>query len=667
MSKPKSSKRRAKSNSSKRKKQTPTTSAAPPSNIEPEPTEKVSNHLKFSTILLVVVPFIAVISYFAWSALNPESEAEKISNAKPASAANGKGTRKKKSDAATPATRDVAPTSGNESWNRPCLAENAWASEDDLAETWSLMDDPSRDGWNTEVLSRQVGEQLNHLKKLLTSDKPLEAKTVQSMVAKDVSVHPLRPENLKTIFEGDSLQIRRANLEASANASQTQPATVGPEYFANQLKAMLEAYTDREAMRLKIKVLKIEKNDSEIATHQTVEIFGATESGLKETNALWIARWQADGDSMRLKEIRVAEYETVDRADKKTLFLDCTESALGGTDSFRKQLLQGYDRWLERSQFNRFYSILGNPGIAICDVNSDGLEDMYVCQEGGLPNLLYLQNPDGTLRDASSESGADWLQSSSTALILDLDNDGHNDLAVGVLGGVVVARGNGNGQFEVQTVLECSDHVLALAAADYDRDGLVDIYAGAYMPRDLDRDSEEFGAPGLAANGIAYSNFDRAGAANSLFRNESAGAAWNFRDVTEASGLSVNNQRLTLAASWEDFDNDGDQDLYVANDFGLNNLYRNDTEPGGQGTFVDISNDTQAEDNAFGMAITWADYDRDGWIDLYVSNMFSYAGHRITYQDQFQAKATDSVKKGFSDSRVAIRYSAIWANPMIRK
>ena len=93
------------------------------------------------------------------------------------------------------------------------------------------------------------------------------------------------------------------------------------------------------------------------------------------------------------------------------------------------------NHWLQRTQERRH--LLGSPGVAIGDVNGDGLEDLYLCQELGLPNLLFLQNPDGTLDDVSAAWGIDWLQHSRSALLVDLDNDKDQDLVVGFFGGLL--------------------------------------------------------------------------------------------------------------------------------------------------------------------------------------------------------------------------------------
>ncbi|MEE3198684.1 MAG: VCBS repeat-containing protein, partial [Planctomycetota bacterium] len=116
---------------------------------------------------------------------------------------------------------------------------------------------------------------------------------------------------------------------------------------------------------------------------------------------------------------------------------------------------------------------------------------------------------------------------------------------------------------------------------------------------------------------------------------------WTFTDITKESGLDQNNRRFSFAAAWEDYDQDGDADLYVANDFGRNNLYRND----GNLRFTDVAGEKNAEDSASGMSVSWSDYDRDGVMDLYVSNMFSAAGRRVTSQQLFKPGASALVRK----------------------
>jgi len=171
-----------------------------------------------------------------------------------------------------------------------------------------------------------------------------------------------------------------------------------------------------------------------------------------------------------------------------------------------------------------------------------------------------------------------------------------------------------------------------LSAVDYDNDGDLDLYVCVDIPPSV------LMRPGEQRTSFAYHDAEDGGA-NVLFRNDSKRGLWAFSNVTESCGLDVNNRRHSLAASWEDYDNDGDQDLYVGNDFGRNCLYRNDG-----GTFVEVAEEAGVVDQASGMSVSWGDYDRDGLMDLYVANMFSYAGSRITRQDLFKPEADETTR-----------------------
>ena len=100
-----------------------------------------------------------------------------------------------------------------------------------------------------------------------------------------------------------------------------------------------------------------------------------------------------------------------------------------------------------------------------------------------------------------------------------------------------------------------------------------------------------------------------------------------------------------MVMSVGDYDNDGDPDLYVANDFGRNNLYRNESDGKGGLRFVDAAAGEGAEDSASGMSVSWSDYDRDGLMDIYISNMFSAAGARVTSQELFKPRASGLVRR----------------------
>jgi VCBS repeat protein len=192
---------------------------------------------------------------------------------------------------------------------------------------------------------------------------------------------------------------------------------------------------------------------------------------------------------------------------------------------------------------------------------------------------------------------------------------------------LVLCANDGQGNFTPTNSLQAGTDAAfySLAAADYDLDGDLDVYAVRYVQSAY---GQSIPTPFQDA---------RNGPRNHLLRNDGG----VFTDVTDAVGLGQNNDRFSLAASWVDFDGDGDQDLYVANDFGRNNLYRNEG-----GTFTDVAAELGVEDQAAGMGVSWADVDQDGDLDLHVSNMFSSAGLRVAYQDEFRASSTAQARAG---------------------
>ena len=113
-----------------------------------------------------------------------------------------------------------------------------------------------------------------------------------------------------------------------------------------------------------------------------------------------------------------------------------------------------------------------------------------------------------------------------------------------------------------------------------------------------------------------------------------------FRDVTAASGLNQNNTRYSFCCGWSDYNRDGWPDLYVVNDFGRKNLYRNN----GDGTFTDVAAAGGVEDVGAGMSVSWLDYDNDGAEDLYVANMWTAAGERVSTQEIFKKDSSPEIR-----------------------
>jgi len=490
--------------------------------------------------------------------------------------------------------------------------------------------DPIKDGWETEAFSSAALDQLHHLEPLLLSPEAAGEEALAAIVTPGVASDPLRPENLEEIFNDGQLSVARLGDPALGGPTSIRGAAA----FLDQLKRLGEGNTP-DSTRLKMKIYRVEQLAATTSeTDVLVTVHRSTDSERKQINATWKCQWHTpEGEAPRLEKLHVTQYEEVIQPGSSTpLFEDGTAAVLGANDSYTGQFLVQTDQWRARLPRDLGLDAVANHGLAVGDINGDDLDDLYVCQQGGLPNRLFVQRPDGTLQDVSEGSGTDWLDYCSGALMVDLDNDGDRDLIVSQDFRMLVLSNDGSGIFTLEFGSSTKAQSFSLAAADYDNDGLVDFYICGYNPSASAMRSGAMGEP------IPFHDANNGGP-SMLWRNA---GNFIFEDVTAETGIDQNNTRFSFAAAWEDYDNDGDQDLYVANDYGRNCLYRNDG-----GIFSEVAPVMRVEDTSSGMSVSWSDFNNDGLMDLYTSNMFSSAGNRITYQRQFKPGVPEEIRRQF--------------------
>ena len=258
--------------------------------------------------------------------------------------------------------------------------------------------------------------------------------------------------------------------------------------------------------------------------------------------------------------------------------------------------------------------VRASSGSAVADVDGDGYEDIFLA--GSPDAILYRNNCDGTFTDVTEDAGLPrpYPAAATGALFFDYDNDGWPDLYVAaVAGGDRLFHNQGGGRFvDVTTSARIPPGRWAsmATAADYDRDGFLDLYV-------VRMGDHENGAPRPNYNA-------RNGVPSTLFHNNGDGT---FTDVTARAGVGATG--WDLAGAWGDYDDDGWPDLYVANEFGGNALYHNE----GNGTFTERSAAAGVSDGGAGMGVAWGDYDGDGRLDLFVSNMHANSGWALFHPD----------------------------------
>jgi hypothetical protein len=278
-------------------------------------------------------------------------------------------------------------------------------------------------------------------------------------------------------------------------------------------------------------------------------------------------------------------------------------------------------------------------GVAVVDYDSDGRLDIFFTNGAQLYdpapterppdksdrrywNRLYRQAADGTFADVTERAGLTGMPQNRYAMGVaagDYDNDGHVDLYVTGYGGNTLYRNRGDGTFaDVSGTAGVAASGWSASAGffDYDNDGKLDLFVTRYLDW-MFRKNRACGEnkPGLRAY-CHPDNFN--GAANILYRNNGDGT---FADVSAKAGIADANGK-GLGVAFADYDRDGFVDVYVANDSVQSFLYHND----GNGTFTEVGLlagvGFNEEGKTFaGMGVDFADYDNDGHPDIIVTDL----------------------------------------------
>jgi hypothetical protein len=286
-------------------------------------------------------------------------------------------------------------------------------------------------------------------------------------------------------------------------------------------------------------------------------------------------------------------------------------------------------------------------GCVWFDYNNSGLMSLYVVNGRPLDdsmhpyplkekpatpphNHLYRNNGNGRFTDVTEKAGLNPDMYGMAVAAADYDNDGHEDLLVTGYGKVILYHNDGNGHFTDVTEkagIKVDGWAISSTWLDYDKDGCVDLFVGRYVK--FDPKYRAFYAPTNYPGPLDYE-----GETNQLFHNNCDGT---FTDVTEKSGIGAYVGR-TMGVTAADFDNDGWDDIYVANDRTENFLFHNKHD----GTFEEVGNDTgtafgQNGESTSSMGPVFVDLEGRGVLDLWVTdghyNRLLHNTGKMTFED----------------------------------
>ncbi len=202
------------------------------------------------------------------------------------------------------------------------------------------------------------------------------------------------------------------------------------------------------------------------------EIAG-TGGGLQYRVGFWKQTW---------KQGQLTTFEPIEETlvtAAQPLFRDMTGAWFGGVKSFDEQMLRGIPYWRARLDSACGIDVYGNTGIAAGDIDGDGWDEIYVCQPAGLPNRLY-KNRNGRMEDITEAFGLGVLDETASALFLDLRNSGRQDLVALTVSGPQLFLNEGSRFRHRADAFRFANApqgaFTGMAAADYDRDGRVDLY-----------------------------------------------------------------------------------------------------------------------------------------------------------------------------------------------
>lgn len=444
------------------------------------------------------------------------------------------------------------------------------------------MDHIEGQGWQFFNTGRDI---TNKLESMAGAVRSKDLAGIESFYAKDFRGSPLGLTRLEQAEEKDGVRKLRFRSDGSS---------FGRDAAAAEWRAYLDTFESIDEAGLHIH--RLEKWDSahDLVASVRFELIGAPKGAPQAgiDRAYFRMHFDISDGSLKIWQATLIEGDRI--INDKLQFTNVAKDA--GIDFLNRY----YPPFL--SQPLKFAMIRYGPaGITTVDYDNDEFYDLFI--PDGVESKLFRNKGDGTFEDVTAKAGLSGLDGVSVGLFADYDNDGFKDFFLSrTFKPNQLFHNNGNGTFtEVTKKAGIGEDCCTTVASwgDYDNDGFLDLYVGRYLdPRES----------------IPTTFYARNGLPNQLYHNNGDGT---FTNVTEKAG--VGETGLCLGTVFGDYDGDGFLDIYVVNDFGRKTLYHNNRN----GTFTDVTVKSGTLAYGAGMSASFADYDNDGKLDIYCTNIRS--------------------------------------------
>ena len=358
---------------------------------------------------------------------------------------------------------------------------NAYDSPADFKQPKNIKSALRNQATPEQSASRVIQKQLYDLQRYIRNLATGKPSVRPNWIGKSFVGVGIDPEKCPVKFRDSVTTVRRYTRADTAPEFSDDRAF--QQFLANTMATVLNC----EDFWVDIRIEKLEKIGEEFAVTLLAESVGSRDQDKDErdqsgklkkvvqVSSVWQTTWKKNGANefqLLTSDIPATEFVTLN-LNFPRLFFDCTKSIISNNGCYSEQLIFGVDQWAAKIPG---IDTQGNSGLSIGDVNNDGLDDIYLCQPQGVANRLFIQKRNGTAVDESIKYGVNLLDQSQSSLLVDLDNDGDQDLVVATKSDLVLMTNTGEGRYEIIDKLDRCCDGLSLSAADYDNDGDVDLF-----------------------------------------------------------------------------------------------------------------------------------------------------------------------------------------------